>query len=652
MSQSEFYKNFAYLPVPETVKNVFLDKDGIELKRVGPLNRINIFVGENNSGKSWLLRELLKAEYGEYFYKDEKIENLKTKIEELKSFILESRSELNNSLIGSTDAFDSAYRSIETSILNETLNFKSVSKFYSDLIELKKQLDSEIEGGDGQPSAFNQLTAVVEQETYSTFRNNIITKISDLQSYMETEFVLPTQQDKLLKIFIPTHRTLSTNLLERDRAYNFLKTSYNMDIIEYTNKEKFEAIPSHSLKENNFISGIFGFEIFYNIKNLLLTDSISRDKLRDFENFISNHFYPGQRVSITPSELDGEIGSNQFTNGYIKIKIGDDKDFKIHDLGTGLQMLIILTWPLFYYDSGMIFIEEPELYLHPTFQNQFIDIIANEERAKNFQFFIATHSNHIIDAINNTDKINLFTLEKRTHETNNKNHIYWEQIEFGNLMPYELLGVRSSSLALANCIIWVEGPSDRIYIKKWLDLQANNELVEGLHYQILFYGGSLVSHFSFENLSADQSFLKDFIEIIKINHKAIFVADSDKEKETSKLKKEVIRIRNAFSNPKDCVWITKGRTIENYLTGEIVNKVFSNVSVIPAINQYEEIAKYFKKIKRLGVSKVYKKVEFAKKITENLAQDDLSNYLDLTDTLDGIIKKIKEWNGIKTETAN
>jgi hypothetical protein len=44
-------------------------------------------------------------------------------------------------------------------------------------------------------------------------------------------------------------------------------------------------------------------------------------------------------------------------------------------------------------------------------------------------------------------------------------------------------------------VIWVEGPSDRIYIRHWLKL-ADAHLTEEVHFSIMFYGGKLLSHLS------------------------------------------------------------------------------------------------------------------------------------------------------------
>ena len=55
------------------------------------------------------------------------------------------------------------------------------------------------------------------------------------------------------------------------------------------------------------------------------------------------------------------------------------------------------------------------------------------------------------------------------------------------------LGYKASDLLQTNSIIWVEGPSDRIYINFWLN-EIDDSLVEGVHYSIMFYGGRLFSH--------------------------------------------------------------------------------------------------------------------------------------------------------------
>lgn len=60
------------------------------------------------------------------------------------------------------------------------------------------------------------------------------------------------------------------------------------------------------------------------------------------------------------------------------------------------------------------------------------------------------------------------------------------------------LDVRASDILQSNGIIWVEGPSDRVYIKHWLEILGSGDIEEGRDYQFLYYGGRLLSHYTTE----------------------------------------------------------------------------------------------------------------------------------------------------------
>lgn len=85
----------------------------------------------------------------------------------------------------------------------------------------------------------------------------------------------------------------------------------------------------------------------------------------------------------------------------------------------------------------------------------------------------------------------------------------------------EDLDVRASDIFQSNGIIWVEGPSDRVYIKRWLEIWGDKELIEGSDYQFLYYGGRLLSHYTTKET-------EDLINILSTNRNAAIVIDSDK----------------------------------------------------------------------------------------------------------------------------
>ncbi len=62
------------------------------------------------------------------------------------------------------------------------------------------------------------------------------------------------------------------------------------------------------------------------------------------------------------------------------------------------------------------------------------------------------------------------------------------------------LGVMSGDLVQANGLIWVEGPSDRIYIRTWMESLSRSRgqpaPIERVHYAFVSYGGTLLNHLS------------------------------------------------------------------------------------------------------------------------------------------------------------
>ena len=124
------------------------------------------------------------------------------------------------------------------------------------------------------------------------------------------------------------------------------------------------------------------------------------------------------------------------------------------------------------------------------------------------------------------------------------------------------LGIRAADILQANFVVWVEGPSDRIYLNRWISLTAP-ELVEGIDYSVMFYGGRLLSHLS---LSRDEAGLsaEELIKLLRINQNSAIVIDSDRTRTDAELNETKIRISNECKDAGILCWVTAGREIENY----------------------------------------------------------------------------------------
>jgi hypothetical protein len=93
------------------------------------------------------------------------------------------------------------------------------------------------------------------------------------------------------------------------------------------------------------------------------------------------------------------------------------------------------------------------------------------------------------------------------------------------------MGVSNSSVLLANCCIWVEGISDRIYLKRYLELlqeygPVDRPYFEDLHYAFLEFGGNQVVHYDFSEEGNKKS-----INALKITNKLMLIHDRDHSKD-------------------------------------------------------------------------------------------------------------------------
>ncbi len=94
------------------------------------------------------------------------------------------------------------------------------------------------------------------------------------------------------------------------------------------------------------------------------------------------------------------------------------------------------------------------------------------------------------------------------------------------------LGCHGSDLLQTNGVIWVEGPSDIIYIQKWIEMfcMENNRrtLKKGSAYEYQMYGGSLLDSLCMivEGLEADEQ-KKKLVEMFSFSRNAFVIIDSD-----------------------------------------------------------------------------------------------------------------------------
>ena len=139
--------------------------------------------------------------------------------------------------------------------------------------------------------------------------------------------------------------------------------------------------------------------------------------------------------------------------------------------------------------------EELENNMHPALQRRLLTFLRSFAIENDCIFFLTTHSSVVIDMFSRDEQAQIIYV---THD-GEKASAKRVQTYVDNSGVLDDLDVRASDILLANSVIWVEGPSDRLYINRWIELWENGALKEGIHYQCMFYAGRLLAHISAED---------------------------------------------------------------------------------------------------------------------------------------------------------
>lgn len=324
----------------------------------------------------------------------------------------------------------------------------------------------------------------------------------------------------------------------------------------------------------------------------------------------------------------------------------DGFELPLLNVGKGIEDVLVILTASVCYSNQVICIEEPELNLHPLIQRRLIKYLS--EHTEN-QYIISTHSPTIIDAAEGS----VFEV---THD-GIQTRLRYVEFDSEKRAICEDLGCKASDLLQANCVIWVEGPSDRIYLNHWIR-GKDVGLVEGIHYSIMFYGGKLINNLTALGESVESDYLDELIDLIPINRNLAILMDRDTNDAQTQIRASKLEFEKALnnSNANSFCWVTQGREIENYLDFDELHKCLkslyeSSYHSPVEINEFGHALHFFVKDKDGNIKmdidgngvikKDSNKNAIARIICESEPRYDI---LDLDQKIQGLVQFIKKSN--------
>lgn len=255
-------------------------------------------------------------------------------------------------------------------------------------------------------------------------------------------------------------------------------------------------------------------------------------------------------------------------------------------------------------------VEEILLQCTSDDNSQYGEIVAPEGNPwKQRQLFVATHSPILINEflqLGNAATIFSFRNEElpfekyteggpvfNNYETKSVTGTFStiHKIDSHPCLLLNELGCKGSDLLQCNGIVWVEGPSDVIYIRKWIEMYANQfsllQFKQGKHYEFQMFGGALLDSLCLSEESNIEAEAQKLVSMFSFSMNAFVIIDSDtvidnksgNKFDQSKFTNAKKYIRQQFDELEQYgyklgMWYKEGddkiRTIEDYLDSESV----------------------------------------------------------------------------------
>lgn len=302
----------------DKISSNYINDENFNVCFFNNVNKVNILIGKNNSGKSRFMRNVLNGNYD--FYEINDNNSIKVRINDF----------INDYKNSSIDIMKDCIKKLKNSNENNIKERVSV---------LFKYYFLSLNSNDYYIKKFNEeILRILKLLKTVTTDNIYIPILRGIEKFGNT--VEPFSADK------DSFKLTKGERASLDRYIKQVDNIYSNKV--YKNYFDYSNFPKENIHT--------GEDMYKEIQQKLLGREKDRKEIKEYEMFLSKNFFENKPINLIP---------NIITN-YMYINI-DGEEYELHNLGEGIKQLVIITYKMFMQKNkfSLFFIEEPELNLHP-----------------------------------------------------------------------------------------------------------------------------------------------------------------------------------------------------------------------------------------------------------------------------------------------